>query len=86
VKRAVAEPPSPLTTLLREERYAEFVNDVAARGLLLRAEANLGATIAGLHRELQSRRHPPGPTVEWLLIDRLVQLSILDERARQELA
>ena len=82
----MAEPPSRFTELLRAGRYAEFVSDVAARGLLRSAEPDLEARIAEVHRELQSRRHPAGPTVEWLLIERLVQTQKLDAKARQELA
>jgi hypothetical protein len=82
----MAEPPSPLTELLRETRYADFIGAVRARGLLRDTNANLETIIADLHAQLKSQRHPPGPTVEWLLIDRLVRMQILDANTRAELA
>jgi hypothetical protein len=79
---AMAEPPSPLTDLLRDARYPDFIREVHSRGLLRQPNADLQQLVAALHHELKAQRHPPGPTIEWLLIDRLVQLGLLDPKIR----
>ena len=81
----MAEPPSPLTDLLREGRYADFVREADARGLLRHPPSELPRLIAELHAKLKAERHPPGPTIEWLLIDRLVRQDMLESRIRGEL-
>jgi hypothetical protein len=73
----MAEPPTILSELLREARYADFINEVRVRGLLRKDQPDLEQVIKQLHASLQAQRHPPGPTVEWLLIDRLVRMQIL---------
>ena len=77
----MAEPPSPLTELLRDSRYADFIREIRARGFLRGEEPGLADVIRQLHTSLQAERHPPGPTVERLLIDRLVRMQILHEKA-----
>jgi hypothetical protein len=77
----MAEPPSPLTELLRDSRYADFIGEIRARGLLRGEDPGLEGVIRQLHTSLQAERHPPGPTVEWLLIDCLVRMQILHEKA-----
>jgi hypothetical protein len=79
----MAEPPSPLTDTLRAERYEEFVRLVRTQGLVRECKPDVLHVIAELHRELRAMRHPPGPTVEYLVIERLVQRGILDARALQ---
>jgi hypothetical protein len=78
----MAEPPSLLTELLRDSRYADFIREIRTRGLLRGEEIGLEVVIKQLHASLLAERHPPGPTVEWLLIDRLVRMQILYEKAR----
>ena len=78
----MAEPPSLLTELLRNSRYADFIIEARTRGLLRGEQRGLEAVIKQMHASLLAERHPPGPTVEWLLIDRLVGVQILDEKAR----
>ena len=46
---------------------------------------DLEKTIIKLHADLRSQRHPPGPSIEWLLIDRLIQRQILIEAIRGSL-
>jgi hypothetical protein len=82
----MAEPPSPFTDLLRNGRYLDFIREIDARGWLREGKPDLQKTIAGLHEELRSQRRPPGPTVEWLLIERLIQMRILDEKIRESLS
>jgi len=81
----MAEPPSTFTDLLRDGRYLDFVREVGDRGWLREGAPDLEKTIAQLHADLRSQRHPPGPTIEWLLIDRLIQLQILNEEIRGSL-
>ena len=76
----MAEPPSPLTAALGEERYDEFLRLVKAQGVLRDSTPDVLRVIAALHQELKAVRHPPGPTVEWLVIERLVQRGILDTK------
>jgi hypothetical protein len=78
----MAEPPSLLTEILRDSRYADFIQEVRTRGLLRGEERGLEEVIKHLHASLLAERHPPGPTVEWLLIHRLVRMQILDEAIR----
>jgi hypothetical protein len=80
----MAEPPSILSELLCEARYADFISEVRRRGLLRDEKPELELVIRKLHDSLRAERHPPGPTVEWILIDRLVRMQILDEQARLE--
>ena len=81
----MAEPPALLTDLLRDARYADFVRETGARGLLRNLQPDLPQLIATLHTELKAKRHPPGPTIEWLLIDRLVQQGMLDPKIHGDL-
>jgi hypothetical protein len=78
----MAQPPSLLTELLRNSRYGDFIREVRSRGLLRGEETGLEVVIEQLHASLLAERHPPGPTVEWLVIDRLVRMQILHEKAR----
>ena len=79
----MAEPPSNFTNLLRDGRYLDFIREAGARGWLLE-RPGLEKTITRLHGELRLQRHPPGPTIEWLLIEQLIQKQILSERIRGE--
>jgi hypothetical protein len=81
----MAEPPSSFTELLRSKRYGEFTTEVSARGWLRKTNRDLQKTISELHEALRSQRHPPGPTIEWLLIERLIEIQILDEKIRDAL-
>ena len=79
----MAEPPSTFTDLLREGRYLDFIREAGARGWL-QETSELEKNITQLHADLRSQRHPPGPTIEWLVIEELIQRQILSERIRGE--
>jgi hypothetical protein len=78
----MAEPPSSLTDLLRRALYVEFIHEVGARGWLREGKPDLEKTISDLHAALRSQRHPPGPTIEWLLIERLIEMRIVGDKIR----
>lgn len=82
----MAEPPSSFTDLLRNGRYLDFIDEVGAYGWLRDGKPGLQKAIAELHEGLRSQCHPPGPTTEWLLIERLIQMQILDEKIRGDLS
>jgi hypothetical protein len=82
----MAEEPCLLTMLLYEKRYADFLAAVKSHGLLLLdRSAKLEAEVAKLHAALSDQRHPPGPTVEWMVIDRLILAGVLGPGTRDHL-
>jgi hypothetical protein len=48
-------------------------------------EANLERQIAELHAELKLQRHPPSPTEEWMMIQKLVDTDLLDPNVHEHL-
>ena len=81
----MAEPPHPWTTLLAARDWDGFAAAMTTAGCARVGSAELAAAARAEHARLAAQRHPPGPTVELLTIQRLVAAGALSHAALKDL-